>query len=314
MLHPRRGKGHDFFRSLLEFAKEGQASSSKATSTKSYATLSIEGANGEVMSRPAFRGQVNEIHEAMRSLMRGHPSQAEMKIAGDNDANYQLIALAAQSVEKGQQLDAEAPVVQDVLVNKNASRDRPSAEPRLPSAASSAQDHKDQTGRRTLQRTLSSDLTSKKRTEIAGGTQSVWIALGNPSHPGVQDATPASDACLGGAMKSRQSIAGCSVLGYRPNEYAGYGAEANTAAAGPARRKSWNLEIVSTGIEEKRLRSREGLTTQGIERIESETGTAMCSCFMEIWKGRLACRQLNDNLLGDQCRVRFRSRIWQLEV
>ena len=73
-----RHDGHDFFRSLLEFTKEGQASSSKATSTKSYATLSIGGANGEVFSRPVSQGQVTEIHEAMQSHMRGHHSQVEM--------------------------------------------------------------------------------------------------------------------------------------------------------------------------------------------------------------------------------------------
>ena len=56
------------------------------------------------------------------------------------------------------------------------------------------------------------------------------------------------------------------------NEYAGPGAESNTAAAPLARRKSSDLEIVSTGTEEKRLRFRAGLTMEGVERIEKRNG------------------------------------------
>lgn len=71
----------DFFQDLVKFAKEGQSSSSRGASNKSFATFSIKDAEGNPITRPVTQGEFQTLENAIGSHLR-RGSQASNMAAG----------------------------------------------------------------------------------------------------------------------------------------------------------------------------------------------------------------------------------------
>lgn len=86
-------QGNDFFKKLIDFAKEGQSSSSHGSSNKSYAKFSIEEANGRAISRPVSQGEFQQLEQAISSHLRRRDSRAELGAAGNGLVRVGQISL-----------------------------------------------------------------------------------------------------------------------------------------------------------------------------------------------------------------------------
>ncbi|KAL8722168.1 MAG: hypothetical protein Q9225_001312 [Loekoesia sp. 1 TL-2023] len=85
-------QGDSFFKELIDFAKEGPSSSSHGDSNKSFATFSIEEADGNLITRPVSQGEFQHLENAISSHLR-RESQASNVAAGADYVHVGQISL-----------------------------------------------------------------------------------------------------------------------------------------------------------------------------------------------------------------------------
>ncbi|KAL8735302.1 MAG: hypothetical protein Q9181_002842 [Wetmoreana brouardii] len=86
-------QGDDFFERLVKFAKEGQSSSSRGSSGKSFATFSIEESRGNIITRPVSQGEFQGVEQAISSHLRLRESQGHAEAASGDLVRVGQISL-----------------------------------------------------------------------------------------------------------------------------------------------------------------------------------------------------------------------------
>ncbi|KAL8702574.1 MAG: hypothetical protein Q9201_004254 [Fulgogasparrea decipioides] len=86
-------QGDDFFERLINFAKEGQSSSSHGTSGKSFATFSIEESRGNIITRPVSQGEFQGLEQEISSHLRLREGQGHAEAASGDLVRVGQISL-----------------------------------------------------------------------------------------------------------------------------------------------------------------------------------------------------------------------------
>ncbi|KAL9031959.1 MAG: hypothetical protein Q9196_000032 [Gyalolechia fulgens] len=75
-------RGDSFFDDLVDFAREGQSSSSHGDSKKSFATFSIKEAHGKHITRPVSQGEFQHLEKAISSHLRRGSQASNVAVSG----------------------------------------------------------------------------------------------------------------------------------------------------------------------------------------------------------------------------------------
>ncbi|KAL8694604.1 MAG: hypothetical protein Q9218_000786 [Villophora microphyllina] len=118
---PAVGERDDFFQDLLTFAREGQSSSSHATSAKSYAKFSIEGCQGPAITRPVSQGEFQQLEQVLSAHMRRRDSRPD---AASSDTGLVHVGQISLQFSDGSGADYRTPSSQTVSLPTNDTDDR----------------------------------------------------------------------------------------------------------------------------------------------------------------------------------------------